>query len=83
MQGLKQLFNGSSTISNLQRWGDLIKGNQYKCTLSESRMGKHQPWLIDLKIAYKQNIQIERPWAIKNRRRTVSSELLFDCQQFI
>ena len=54
-----------------------------KCTLSQPRMGKLQPRLIDLKMAYEQDIQIQRSWPIGNRCRTVPAEFLFDCQQFI
>lgn len=60
-----------------------MKGDQYKCTVGQSRMGKLQPRLIDLKMAYEQNIQIQRSWPVGNRCRTVASEFLFDFQQFI
>ncbi len=60
-----------------------MKGNEDERTLGQPRMREFQPRFIDFKIAYLQNIQIQRAGPIWNRCQTITTELLFDFQKFL
>jgi hypothetical protein len=44
-------------------------------------MGNLEPGLMELDAAEEQNVEIERARTIRNARRTVAAELLFDREQ--
>jgi len=83
MQRVEQLLYRFLKAGNPQIRSNLMEGDKDKPTLSQPRMRNIKPRLVDFKIAYEQDIQIQRPRPIGNGCRTVATELLFNCQQFI
>ncbi len=60
-----------------------MQRNKDKSTLVQPRMRKFQSCLMDFKIVHEQDIQVQRPGAIRNSIQTVPPKILFDGQQFL